>query len=196
MKDMHVILASGSPRRRALLDMVGISYEVCIPDIEENTDKTDPAEIVKDLSLQKALSVAPKYPEQAVLAADTIVEIDGRILGKPETEDDAFSMLKMLSGRTHSVYTGVTLIFPDGSRDSFYSETRVTMFDNSDDLIRDYISTGEPMDKAGAYGIQGAGAFLIKKVDGDYGTVVGLSFSQKTNETNLYIKVVSFVFAN
>jgi septum formation protein len=177
MKDMHVILASGSPRRRALLDMVGISYEVCIPDIEENTDKTDPAEIVKDLSLQKAFSVAPKYPEQAVLAADTIVEIDGRILGKPETEDDAFSMLKMLSGRTHSVYTGVTLIFPDGSRDSFYSETRVTMFDNSDDLIRDYISTGEPMDKAGAYGIQGAGAFLIKKVDGDYGTVVGLPVS-------------------
>ena len=144
---MHVILASGSPRRRALLDMVGISCEVCIPDIEENTDKTVPSEIVKDLSLQKALSVAPKYPGQAVLAADTIVEIDGRILGKPKTEDEAFSMLKMLSGRTHSVYTGVALIFPDGSRDSFYSETRVTMFDNSDDLIRDYISTGEPMGK-------------------------------------------------
>ena len=177
MKDMHVILASGSPRRRALLDMVGISYEVCIPDIEENTDKTVPSEIVKDLSLQKALSVAPKHPGQAVLAADTIVEIDGRILGKPKTEDDAFSMLKMLSGRTHSVYTGVALILPDGSRESFYSETRVTMFDNSDDLIRDYISTGEPMDKAGAYGIQGAGAFLIKKVDGDYGTVVGLPVS-------------------
>lgn len=177
MKDMHVILASGSPRRRALLDMVGISYEVCIPDIEENTDRTVPSEIVKDLSLQKALSVAPKYPGQAVLAADTIVEIDGRILGKPKTEDEAFSMLKMLSGRTHSVYTGVALLFPDGSRDSFYSETRVTMFDNSDDLIRDYISTGEPMDKAGSYGIQGAGAFLIKKVDGDYGTVVGLPVS-------------------
>ena len=174
MKDMHVILASGSPRRRALLDMVGISYEVCIPDIEENTDKTVPAEIVKDLSLQKALSVAPKYPGKAVLAADTIVEIDGRILGKPKTEDEAFSMLKMLSGRTHSVYTGVALIFPDGSRDSFYSETRVTMFDNTDDLIRDYISTGEPMDKAGAYGIQGTGAYLVEKVDGDYGTIVGL----------------------
>ena len=174
MKDMHVILASGSPRRRALLDMVGISCEVCIPDIEENTDKTVPSEIVKDLSLQKALSVAPKYPGQAVLAADTIVEIDGRILGKPKTEDEAFSMLKMLSGRTHSVYTGVALIFPDGSRDSFYSETRVTMFDNSDDLIRDYISTGEPMDKAGSYGIQGTGAYLVEKVDGDYGTIVGL----------------------
>ncbi len=177
MKDMHVILASGSPRRRALLDMVGISCEVCIPDIEENTDKTVPSEIVKDLSLQKALSVAPKYPGQAVLAADTIVEIDGRILGKPKTEDDAFSMLKMLSGRTHSVYTGVALIFPDGSRDSFYSETRVTMFDNSDDLIRDYISTGEPMDKAGSYGIQGTGAYLVEKVDGDYGTIVGLPVS-------------------
>ena len=177
MKDMHVILASGSPRRRALLDMVGISCEVCIPYIEENTDKTVPSEIVKDLSLQKALSVAPKYPEQAVLAADTIVEIDGRILGKPKTEDEAFSMLKMLSGRTHSVYTGVALIFPDGSRDSFYSETRVTMFDNSDDLIRDYISTGEPMDKAGSYGIQGTGAYLVEKVDGDYGTIVGLPVS-------------------
>ena len=177
MKDMHVILASGSPRRRALLDMVGISCEVCIPDIEENTDKTVPSEIVKDLSLQKALSVAPKYPGQAVLAADTIVEIDGRILGKPKTEDEAFSMLRMLSGRTHSVYTGVALIFPDGSRDSFYSETRVTMFDNSDDLIRDYISTGEPMDKAGAYGIQGTGAYLVEKVDGDYGTIVGLPVS-------------------
>ena len=177
MKDMHVILASGSPRRRALLDMVGISCEVCIPDIEENTDKTVPSEIVKDLSLQKALSVAPKYPGQAVLAADTIVEIDGRILGKPKTEDEAFSMLKMLSGRTHSVYTGVALIFPDGSRDSFYSETRVTMFDNSDDLIRDYISTGEPMDKAGSYGIQGTGAYLVEKVDGDYGTIVGLPVS-------------------
>lgn len=177
MKDMHVILASGSPRRRALLDMVGISCEVCIPDIEENTDKTVPSEIVKDLSLQKALSVATKYPGQAVLAADTIVEIDGRILGKPKTEDEAFSMLKMLSGRTHSVYTGVALIFPDGSRDSFYSETRVTMFDNSDDLIRDYISTGEPMDKAGSYGIQGTGAYLVEKVDGDYGTIVGLPVS-------------------
>ena len=177
MKDMHVILASGSPRRRALLDMVGISCEVCIPDIEENTDKTVPSEIVKDLSLQKALSVAPKYPGQAVLAADTIVEIDGRILGKPKTEDEAFSMLKILSGRTHSVYTGVALIFPDGSRDSFYSETRVTMFDNSDDLIRDYISTGEPMDKAGSYGIQGTGAYLVEKVDGDYGTIVGLPVS-------------------
>ena len=177
MKDMHVILASGSPRRRALLDMVGISCEVCIPDIEENTDKTVPSEIVKDLSLQKALSVAPKYPGQAVLAADTIVEIDGRILGTPKTEDEAFSMLKMLSGRTHSVYTGVALIFPDGSRDSFYSETRVTMFDNSDDLIRDYISTGEPMDKAGSYGIQGTGAYLVEKVDGDYGTIVGLPVS-------------------
>lgn len=177
MKDMHVILASGSPRRRALLDMVGISCEVCIPYIEENTDKTVPSEIVKDLSLQKALSVAPKYPGQAVLAADTIVEIDGRILGKPKTEDEAFSMLKMLSGRTHSVYTGVALIFPDGSRDSFYSETRVTMFDNSDDLIRDYISTGEPMDKAGSYGIQGTGAYLVEKVDGDYGTIVGLPVS-------------------
>ena len=177
MKDMHVILASGSPRRRALLDMVGISYEVCIPDIEENTDKTVPSDIVMDLSLQKALSVAPKYPGKAVLAADTIVEIDGRILGKPRTENEAFSMLKMLSGRTHSVYTGVALVFPDGSRDSFYSETRVTMFDNSDDLIRDYISTGEPMDKAGAYGIQGAGAFLVEKVDGDYGTIVGLPVS-------------------
>ncbi len=177
MKDMHVILASGSPRRRALLDMVGISYEVCIPDIEENTDKTVPSEIVKDLSLQKALSVAPKHPGQAVLAADTIVEIDGRILGKPKTEDEAFSMLKMLSGRTHSVYTGVALIFPDGSRDSFYSETRVTMFDNTDDLIRDYISTGEPMDKAGSYGIQGTGAYLVEKVDGDYGTIVGLPVS-------------------
>ena len=177
MKDMHVILASGSPRRRALLDMVGISCEVCIPDIEENTDKTVPSEIVKDLSLKKALSVAPKYPGQAVLAADTIVEIDGRILGKPKTEDEAFSMLRMLSGRTHSVYTGVALIFPDGSRDSFYSETRVTMFDNSDDLIRDYISTGEPMDKAGAYGIQGTGAYLVEKVDGDYGTIVGLPVS-------------------
>ena len=174
---MHVILASGSPRRRALLEMVGISYEVCIPDVEENTDKTVPSEIVKDLSLQKALSVAPKYPGQAVLAADTIVEIDGRILGKPRTENEAFSMLKMLSGRTHSVYTGVALVFPDGSRDSFYSETRVTMFDNSDDLIRDYISTSEPMDKAGAYGIQGAGAFLVEKVDGDYGTIVGLPVS-------------------
>ncbi len=177
MKDMHVILASGSPRRRALLDMVGISCEVCIPYIEENTDKTVPSEIVKDLSLQKALSVAPKYPGKAVLAADTIVEIDGRILGKPKTEDEAFSMLKMLSGRTHSVYTGVALIFPDGSRDSFYSETRVTMFDNSDDLIRDYISTGEPMDKAGSYGIQGTGAYLVEKVDGDYGTIVGLPVS-------------------
>ena len=96
---------------------------------------------------------------------------------KPKTEDDAFSMLKMLSGRTHSVYTGVALIFPEGSRDSFYSETRVTMFDNSDDLIRDYISTGEPMDKAGAYGIQGTGAYLVEKVDGDYGTIVGLPVS-------------------
>jgi len=177
MEDMHVILASGSPRRRALLDMVGISYEVCAPDIDEMTDKTVPAEIVMDLSLQKAISVAPKYPGNTILSADTIVVIDGRILGKPKTEGEAFSMLKMLSGRTHSVFTGFTLIYPDSSRDCSFSETKVTMFNNSDELIRDYISTGEPMDKAGAYGIQGTGAYLIEKVDGDYGTIVGLPVS-------------------
>lgn len=172
---MEIILASNSPRRKELLSQAGIEYKVVAADIDEVTDKTIPAEIVQDLSRQKAAAVADKLGnEKIILAADTVVAIGDKILGKPKSKDDALDMLTMLSGRTHQVFTGVTLIDTQGGYHTFSACTDVTMYDNSKEEILDYISTGEPMDKAGAYGIQGRGAILVKEIKGDYNNVVGM----------------------
>lgn len=177
------ILASGSPRRKEILAAAGLKYMVLVPNAdEESVPKDLPIDIyVQELAMLKAAAAAKAAvtrKEAIIIAADTIVTIDGEILGKPRDETDAFNMLKRLSGRGHEVYTGYCLL---REKDAFTVcgsvKTQVFFKMLDDDMIWRYIATGEPMDKAGAYGIQGRGALLTEKIDGDYFNVVGLPIS-------------------
>ncbi len=172
---MDIILASQSPRRRELLTQVGLTFRVHVSDVDEATAPgTPPARMVEELSRRKASAVAAlEGPEPLIIAADTVVALEGAILGKPHSQEDAFAMLSALSGREHHVYTGVTVIH-GGKSVTFHENTAVRFRPLSESDIRDYIATGEPMDKAGAYGIQGRGALLVEGISGDYGNVVGL----------------------
>lgn len=178
----RIILASGSPRRRELLSQIGIEYDVVLSSISEETEETRPDLMVMDLSGKKASEVASRAePGRVVLGADTVVAVDGKIMGKPASEEDAFRMLKSLSGREHSVYTGVTLIKRTFEKDeiiTFAEKTDVYVKEMSDAEIRSYIESGEPMDKAGAYGIQGRFAAFVEKINGDYNNIVGLPVSK------------------
>ncbi len=173
-KDMEtVILASGSPRRRELLAQAGIPFEVVVSNAEEIITKTDPGEIVEELSRCKAQAVAAKHPNRTVLGADTVVVLDGQILGKPKDAQDAKRMLTAIQGREHQVYTGVTLMRA-GTVHSFHEKTEVRVYPMTEQEIDEYVAGGDCMDKAGAYGIQGSFAVHIKGIDGDYFNVVGL----------------------
>lgn len=175
---MRIVLASGSPRRRELLAQVGIDFEVTVSGIEEVVTSTVPKDVVCELSRQKAADVFLETAgDIVVIGADTVVSADNRILGKPQDEEDAAKMLKSLSGRCHSVFTGVTLcIRRNGEEEllTFAEETKVYVDELTDRDIKAYIATGEPMDKAGAYGIQGKFAAYVEKIEGDYNNVVGL----------------------
>lgn len=171
------ILASASPRRRELLQQAGIAFDVIPAKGEEHTTKEKPHEVVMELALLKAREVADTIedPDAVILGADTVVAAGGRILGKPKDRADAVSMLTMLAGKTHSVFTGVAIVRKDDGRVlNFFEETKVTMYPMSREEIEAYVDTGEPMDKAGAYGIQGKCAIHIAKIQGDYNNVVGL----------------------
>ncbi len=172
---MAVILASGSPRRKQLLEMLGLQFEVWPAQGEEFLpDGIGPEEAVKKLSRQKAASVAKDCaPGDVVIGADTIVWHDGRILGKPRDEQDAARMLSSLSGKVHTVYTGVTVIRDDAVL-SAAEETKVCFRRLSGPEIDAYIKTGEPMDKAGAYGAQGYAALFVEGIEGDFFNVMGL----------------------
>ncbi|MCI8423603.1 MAG: septum formation inhibitor Maf [Lawsonibacter sp.] len=171
----YFVLASQSPRRRELLERMGITeFEVLPARGEEVIDPAlPPAELVEALSRQKCMEVAALRPEALVIAADTVVAIDGEILGKPHSEKEAFSMLTRLSGRTHQVYTGVT-VWEDDCQITEHEVTQVRFRPLSGQEIYRYIATGEPMDKAGAYGIQGYGSLLVEGISGDYYNVMGL----------------------
>ena len=197
----RIILGSASPRRRELLEQIGIKFEIVVSDAQEHYESTRPEEIVRELALMKAEHVAKEVErrekeraEQAsipgldtgeahlrnvvILGADTIVVLDGQILGKPSDEEEAFSMLKSLQGRMHQVYTGVAVLNFDGSGSlrtiSHAEETKVYVHEMTDEEIRRYIAAGESMDKAGAYGVQGRFAAFIDRIEGDYYNVVGL----------------------
>lgn len=181
-----IILASASPRRRELLKQAGFSFEVMVSQADETITEKTPEAMVKELSGRKARAVAQALAKgNLVIGADTLVVMDGRILGKPTDEIDAFRMLKELSGHTHQVYTGVTLL---GETDEgrvekvFVEKTDVTMYPMTDEEIQAYIGTGEPMDKAGAYGIQGRAAVFVKEIKGDYNNVVGLPIARLYQE--------------
>ena len=173
---MDIILASKSPRRRALLEQMGVrDFRIITPDIDEHMDRAlPPAELVRQISLEKARAVAVQAdPNTVVIAADTVVALDGAVLGKPADEEEAFRMLSLLSGNRHQVYTGLTVLRGEQVF-SQWEETAVTFRPLTAEEIEAYIATGEPMDKAGAYGIQGYGSLLIEGISGDYYNVMGL----------------------
>ena len=177
------ILASASPRRKELLEILGLKFEIIVSEAEENLNKNLPAELyVNELALIKASAVAKniKNGEDAiVIAADTVVCLDGEILEKPKDNEDAFNILKKLSKNTHTVFTGICVMrMKDGYCITKCVKTDVIFKELSDREIRNYISTGEPADKAGAYGIQGKGAVFVEKINGDYNNVVGLPISE------------------
>ncbi len=172
---MKLILASGSPRRQELLRQIGFSdFTVHPADVDERIQPgATPAQAVVALAIQKAQAVAEDFPNDLVLAADTVVALNGAILGKPKSQEDAVRMLKELSGKTHLVYTGFALA-RGGRMETGYEETAVHFRTLTEEEIAAYVATEEPMDKAGAYGIQGRGALFITGIQGDYFTVMGL----------------------
>lgn len=173
----RIILASSSPRRKELLSQVFIPFTIQAADADETIQPgTKPAEAVQQLALKKAAVVSAQNPDAAVIGADTVVVSEGRILGKPENEQDAKRMLLSLSGRTHAVYTGVAIITPH-EQVTFFEKTDVEFWELTEADISAYLETGEPFDKAGGYGIQSAGALFVKAIHGDYFNVVGLPVS-------------------
>ena len=186
-----IILASKSPRRKELLENIGIKPLIIVSDADENIDESNPEELVKKLSHIKAQAVYDKikadktiglHEDDYILGADTIVYANGNVLGKPKDKDDARAMIKTLSGSVHSVYTGFTLIDSEGNTVSKAVETKVYVYDMSDSEIEDYISTDEPYDKAGAYAIQGYFGRYIDHIEGDYENVVGFPYEHFVKE--------------
>lgn len=195
----RIILASASPRRREILSQVGLSFEIKVSQAEEKTESRIPSEMVMELSGLKAEDIFASLSEEErketlVIGADTVVAQNGIVMGKPKNVERAAEMLDSLQGKVHYVYTGVTLIWenkklsPDGiltgevCRKSFFEETAVEIYPMTKEEIRDYIKTGDPMDKAGAYGIQGIFAAHIKGITGDYYNVVGLPIGRLCQE--------------
>ena len=176
--EYQIILASGSPRRKELLELIGVEFKIITSNKEEVITSTNPEEVVKELSMMKAEDVAEGVTGPAIiLGADTVVAHGGRILGKPKDKEDAFRMIRSFAGEDHYVYTGVCIIKKeaDGSvkKISFAEGTKVTVYPMSDEEIERYVASGEPMDKAGAYAIQGLFAPYIKGIEGDYYNIVG-----------------------
>ncbi len=173
MADKKIILASTSPRRRELLAKMGYEFTCDAPEVDENVDgRAD--DIVALLSERKAAAAAAKYTEGIIIASDTLVSLDGKGLGKPADAEDAFCMLRALSGRTHEVFSGVCMIdAATGKKETCVARTGVIFRELSDEEINGYIATGEPMDKAGAYGIQGGAGKFVTGLDGTFENVMG-----------------------
>lgn len=183
----RVILASASPRRREILQGAGIEFEVIPSREEEKITRTIPQEVVEELAKLKADSVAREIEGDAIIiGADTIVVYEGQILGKPADESQAKEMLAKLQGKSHEVYTGVAVIQKEKNEEkllNFSQKTEVTFYPMNDAEIEAYVASREPMDKAGAYGIQGKGSVYVKEISGDYWNVVGLPVSRLLHET-------------
>lgn len=187
-----IILASASPRRKELLTQIDIPFIIKVSGAEENAKSNAPCDLVRELSLMKAEDIFGKLTVQEakdilVLGADTVVALEGEIMGKPGSAENAVKMLTALQGKTHQVYTGVAFVYQDKENGevtthSFYEKTDVTFYPMTEQEIEDYVATGEPMDKAGAYAIQGKCAAYIKEINGDYSNVVGLPIGRVYQE--------------
>ncbi len=175
MNNKSLILASASKRRQDIFNLMGLDFKIEISQADEHIPPCSPEQFVMELARKKAKSVHEKHKGEdiCVVGADTIVSADGKIIGKPHDRLDAFRILRELSGRTHTVFTGVAVI-TDSEERVFYDSTVVTFEELSDEEINAYIETGEPFDKAGAYGVQGAACTFVKKVDGNFFNVIGL----------------------
>ncbi len=200
MNNKKIILASGSPRRKELLSQIGLSFTVRVSEADEHTEETKPEKLVCILSERKALAVWDELTEEEkkesiLIGADTVVAVDDRILGKPADETEAFRMIELLQGRSHQVYTGVTILRQGGlqpladetntcsiQKKQFFEKTDVLVYPMSEEEITAYVKTGEPLDKAGAYGIQGSFAAYIQGINGDYSNVVGLPVGRLYHE--------------
>jgi len=183
----RVILASGSPRRRELLSKITDNFSIDVSDLEEITSKTNVNEIVLELSLLKARDIANKYKDNCIIiGADTMVSLHDKILGKPKDRQDAYQMLRAMSNEKHQVYTGVTIILKDevgqSKTISFVERSDVFVNELSDSEIEEYLNTGEPFDKAGAYGIQGKFGIYIGRIEGDYNNIVGFPIARVYKE--------------
>lgn len=190
-----IILASASPRRKQLLDMIDIDFEVIPSDVHEDFNiDLNHEDFVQHYAREKSLDIAEKYPDHLVIGADTIVVLDSKILGKPKDEADSFNMLKSLSGRTHTVYTGVSLNhINEKISDTFFEQTQVSFNELSDSVISYYIDTYKPLDKAGSYGIQDWFALNVNRIDGCFYNVMGFPlaafFSHYKKYDNSIVKV-------
>jgi septum formation protein len=183
---MQIILASASPRRKELFSQLGLDFEITIPHVDEKTlEREVPEDYCARISTDKAMRVAHDYPDALIIAADTIVVVDGKILGKPQDEKTAFEYLMLLKDKTHDVYTGYTIMHKRKYKTRVI-RTRVHFRNMTTKEISWYISTGEPMDKAGAYALQGIGSIFIDGIEGSYTNVIGLPLS------DLYYDLKSF----
>lgn len=184
---MKIILASASPRRRELLEQIGLRFEVMTSQVEERISSVRPDEVVEELSRQKAEAVGEMLRQRfsvteeglLVIGADTVVALEGAILGKPSDGREAFRMLERLQGREHEVYTGITFLYgaagaAEWTVKCFHERTKVSFYPMTEAEISEYVNTGDPLDKAGAYGIQGFCARYVRGIEGDYNNVVGL----------------------
>ena len=211
---MRIILASASPRRRELLGQIGIEFEIHVSNVEEKVTAVEPSAVVEELSRQKAEAVLASLEEGMegglsmekeltmegelsmedvlVIGADTVVALEGQILGKPSDPDHGLAMLRRLSGNVHEVYTGVTLLCrkKDGAvqRKVFHERTKVEFFSLTEAEIQEYVQSGECMDKAGAYGIQGIFARYVRGIEGDYNNVVGLPVGRLYQEAKEWLE--------
>jgi len=184
-----IILASKSPRRKEILESLNIPFEIEPADIDENINENNNLEKeIEKLAYQKAKHVFDKHQDAIVIGSDTIVVIDNKVLGKPKNEDDAFRMLKSLSGNKHHVITGVAIVSKDKIV-NFHNTSMVTFSKMTDEEIKNYIKTKEPMDKAGAYGIQGIGGRFVSNIDGDYYSIMGLPLNELYNHLKEFILV-------
>jgi septum formation protein len=173
-----LILASTSPRRRELMSLLNIPFEIHAQEVDESFEKgLSPEEVVQFLATKKASIIAEINPDAVVIGADTVVVFNHEIIGKPSNSQHAVEILQNLSGKTHQVYTGIAIL-SKGHSEIFYEATDVTFYNLSIEEIETYVETGEPLDKAGAYGIQGFGSTLVEKINGDYFTIVGLPVSR------------------
>ncbi|MED1664451.1 Maf family protein [Brevibacillus laterosporus] len=186
--EQQIVLASSSPRRQELLACLGLPFRIQVSNVDETiSEEIAPEEIVKILSHRKADAVAKNLSFGLVIGSDTIVVLDGQVLGKPHDEEDAFRMLTSLEGRKHEVYSGLAIIdVSTGKIAVDYSSTRVKMRTMTAEEIRGYIASKEPMDKAGSYAIQGLGSTIVERIEGDYFTVVGLPLNRLAQMLNQF----------
>lgn len=176
--DRELVLASSSPSRKMLLEQAGVSFEVVVSGVDETVPASlSPAQTVELLAERKGKTVLPLRPDKPIIAADSVVSIDGLILGKPIDDQEAKATLRRLSGRTHQIFTGVCLL-ANGREEVFHQSTKVTFYPLTEEEIADYVALGESQGRAGAYGIEGIGVVLVQSIEGDYSNIVGLPVAE------------------